>query len=268
MSGWDTMTRMVLETTQALVLEIREYRETSLLITLLTPEHGRLGAVARGARRPKSSLACLLQPFNLLQVRLSLSSAGGLANLNGADLLCQPAYSRAAAKGALARMAYAALAAEVLAQSQENDPHSQELFWIAKAFFAGLEVAEHPGSFALTGLFGILAALGYAPHLGPVVSPSSSPGKKWHMDTVGGTLRGPDVPAGPNDFPLTGADLEALRRVCASTVTGPDPLPLVSKRSGRTLMRLVIRLFEVHLERSLRGARFLEEMILSPPPRS
>ena len=256
---------MALETTQALVLEIREYRETSLLVTLLTPAHGRLGAVARGARRPKSSLACLLQPFNLLQVRLSVSAAGGLAGLNGADLLRQPGYTHGATEDALARIAYAALAAEVLAQSQENDPHGEELFGIAKAFFAGIENTPHPGSFALTGLFEILAALGYAPRVGPGLPPHRPAGRKWHMDTVGGTLRGPGMPAGPNDFPLSDADLEALRRVCASTVTGSEPPPVVSRRSGRTLMRLVIRLFEVHLERSLRGARFLEEMVLSHP---
>lgn len=55
------------------VLHARDYRDTSLLVELLTPEGGRVSAVARGARsqRRGSSQRAVLQPFQPLWVELS-----------------------------------------------------------------------------------------------------------------------------------------------------------------------------------------------------
>lgn len=52
----------------AYVLHSRPYRETSLLVDLLTLEQGLVSVVARGARKPGSRLRATLQPFQLLQV--------------------------------------------------------------------------------------------------------------------------------------------------------------------------------------------------------
>lgn len=52
----------------AYVLHARPYRDTSLLVDLLTPEHGRITAVARGARKSKKQSRQLLSPFHRLLV--------------------------------------------------------------------------------------------------------------------------------------------------------------------------------------------------------
>lgn len=54
----------------AYVLHARDYRDTSLLVELLTPDQGRIAAVARGARsqRRGSSQRALLQPFQPLWI--------------------------------------------------------------------------------------------------------------------------------------------------------------------------------------------------------
>jgi DNA repair protein RecO (recombination protein O) len=56
----------------AYVLHYRPYRDSSLLLELLTPAHGRVALIARGARRPKSRLHGLLQPFQPLLASWSL----------------------------------------------------------------------------------------------------------------------------------------------------------------------------------------------------
>jgi DNA repair protein RecO (recombination protein O) len=48
-----------------LVLHRRSYRETSLILELLTQSHGRIALIAKGARKAKGK-AGLLQPFQLL----------------------------------------------------------------------------------------------------------------------------------------------------------------------------------------------------------
>lgn len=52
----------------AYILHARPYRDTSLLIDLLTPDFGRVTAVARGVRKTKTPKRQLLNPFSRLLV--------------------------------------------------------------------------------------------------------------------------------------------------------------------------------------------------------
>ncbi len=67
----------------AYILHSRPYRDNSLLLDIFSHDHGRLGAVARGAKQPKSKFNGLLQPFGLLL--LSWSGRGDLATLTDAE---------------------------------------------------------------------------------------------------------------------------------------------------------------------------------------
>ena len=65
------------------ILHTRSFRETSLLLEVLSRNHGRTGLVARGARSGKSRWKNLLQPFRPLLV--SWSQRGELGTLTGAE---------------------------------------------------------------------------------------------------------------------------------------------------------------------------------------
>ena len=268
--------------TQALVLETREYRETSMLATLLTPNQGRIGSVAKGARKGKTALAPILQPFSLLNVRLSVREpGGGLANLVAADLVERPAYACPGAMGdSLARIAYAGLFAEVLSTTGENDPHSDALFALARTLFSGLGKARHPGSFAVSGVFALIESLGYAPALDDVQdelteeknSPKTQARDAWVFDLLNGTLlrrsRSTSVAANAL-FPLSGESARALYATLDSLHAEPEPLSsdaciILSRRIGTELLRLGIRILETQLERPLHSERYLEEMVLRP----
>lgn len=67
----------------AYVLHRRSYRETSFLVELFTPDHGRVTVAAKGARQGKSAIQGLLQPFTPLMV--SWSGKGELMTLVQAD---------------------------------------------------------------------------------------------------------------------------------------------------------------------------------------
>jgi len=82
----------------AFVLHSYPFRETSLILDVLSRQHGRLAIMARGARRPKSSLRGVLMNFQPLllswfgkgEVR-TLHSAewqGGQPYLQGTALMC------------------------------------------------------------------------------------------------------------------------------------------------------------------------------------
>jgi DNA repair protein RecO (recombination protein O) len=81
----------------AYVLHTYPYRETSLIVEAFTREHGRMGLVARGAKRPRSELRGVLQAFQPLTLSwagmgelktlVKAEWRGGLALPSGAALL-------------------------------------------------------------------------------------------------------------------------------------------------------------------------------------
>lgn len=67
------------------ILHSRDWSETSLLLDVLTPRHGRVFMAAKGARRGTSPMRGLLQPFQPL--RMTWSGRGEVKNLSGAEWL-------------------------------------------------------------------------------------------------------------------------------------------------------------------------------------
>lgn len=67
----------------AYVIHRRAYSDTSLIVELLTPEHGRVSVLARGVKKGKSQKSLLLQPFRSLHV--SWTGRGELPVLNAAE---------------------------------------------------------------------------------------------------------------------------------------------------------------------------------------
>lgn len=80
------------------VLHSYPYRETSLIVDVLTRDHGRISLVAKGAKRPHSALRGVLQTFQPLQLGWSGRSemrtltraewVGGMLPLAGDALVC------------------------------------------------------------------------------------------------------------------------------------------------------------------------------------
>jgi len=80
------------------VLHAYPYSESSLIVEAFTRGFGRVGLVARGARRPRSALRGVLLAFHPLRLSWSASTelgtllsaewGGGLASLSGIGLMC------------------------------------------------------------------------------------------------------------------------------------------------------------------------------------
>lgn len=83
---------------QGYVLHTQPYRETSLLVEVLTRAHGRFTLMARGARRPKAEVRGVLLPFQPLTLAWfgkgelrtlhTVHWNGGVPQLSGLPLVC------------------------------------------------------------------------------------------------------------------------------------------------------------------------------------
>ncbi len=82
----------------AYLLHSRPYRDTSLLVDFITQDFGRISAVAKGVRNPKSKHRAVLQPFIPLLINLSgkneLKTLGQFeAQANSVDLKYKALFS-------------------------------------------------------------------------------------------------------------------------------------------------------------------------------
>ncbi|CAB1129617.1 DNA repair protein RecO [Candidatus Hydrogenisulfobacillus filiaventi] len=141
----------------AIVLRARPYREADSLVGLLCREHGRVAAVARGVRRPKSTLAAGLYPFSH-SVVLLYRGRSALETVTGAELV--EGFPRVRAD--LDRTAWAAawtgLAEELFS---EHDP-APDAFAALHAGLAALDGgAPAAGGIGLAVLWRLLEAGGF-----------------------------------------------------------------------------------------------------------
>jgi DNA repair protein RecO (recombination protein O) len=104
----------------AFLLHRKPWRDTSLLIEAFTPQHGRVGLVARGVRGKRSAKQAILQPFQPLL--LNWSGRGELFTLNTVEASAAPLMLQG-----LALVSGFYVNELLLRLLQRHDPH-EELF--------------------------------------------------------------------------------------------------------------------------------------------
>jgi DNA repair protein RecO (recombination protein O) len=149
------------EKTLALVLRVVEFSETSCIVTLFTREFGKIGALAKGARRPKSPFESALDLLALCRIVFLHKSSDAL------DLLTEARLERRfrSASRDLTRLYAGYYVAELLCElTHTGDPHP-ELFDAADTTLAGLDGDADVGMLVLRFEVTALRLLGHLPVL-------------------------------------------------------------------------------------------------------
>ncbi|MEM9305092.1 MAG: DNA repair protein RecO [Pseudomonadota bacterium] len=204
----------------AYVLHRRDYQETSLILEAMTRDHGRLGLLARGARRSKRGRAGTLQAFQPLL--LSWSGRGELPVVTAVELAGTPP---AMAPAVLPHGFY--LNELLMALLPRDDAHAEVFYAYAEAL-AGLsgdaELALR--RFETT----LLRELGLAPDLETDAEtglPVSS-GTRYRFELERGPV------ARNADSSAWTVDGDTLLGLQAGALAGEQ------RREGRRLMQLVL----------------------------
>jgi DNA repair protein RecO (recombination protein O) len=141
----------------AYVLHSYPYKETSLVVELFTRQQGRIGLLARGARRPRSALRGVLLAFHPL--RVSWSGSAELGTLAGAEWV-----GGQAALAGVGVMCGFYLNELLLRLLPREDPHEQ-LFAAYAGSLAQLAAGGDPAAVLRGFERRLLGELGYAPLL-------------------------------------------------------------------------------------------------------
>src|SRR5437899_12065841 len=130
---------MATYTDEGIVLRRVDYGEADRIVTVLTREHGKIGVIARGARRPQSRLASRTDLFVRSRMQLA-KGRGELDVLTQAEPLAAPAMTHDG-RGA----ACASLCAELTDRVLENHHADTEIYMlVAAALRACADPARDP----------------------------------------------------------------------------------------------------------------------------
>jgi DNA repair protein RecO (recombination protein O) len=244
---------------------VRALGEKDRVLTLLTADHGKVSAAARGARGAKSKLAAVSQPFTL--ARFLLVHGRSMEIVTQAEI--ENAHTHIALD--LLKSAWASYLCELCDAVPESLPE-ETLFHLLSIALAALdETASEPFSTDAVGRWfeaRYLSLLGYAPTLGRCVAcgikisagEDGDATQVSYSPLMGGNLCDGCGPHDPQRLNVRVQSLRALRRL----ERAPSPVPAgdlaLTTAGARDLRNCLRRSLQLHLELKLKSQIFLDDV--------
>ena len=192
--------------TEAVVLKQMPIGEADRVLTLFTATMGKVRAVARGVRRPKSRMAGHLEP--LVHCRLMLARGRTLDVVSGVETLHGFPHLR----GDLEAIARALICAEMVDAFTPEEQANPAILDLLLGCLGWLEVGEKDRALRYFE-FHLLRYLGYMPELHSCVAcrGSISPEEHAFSPGLGGVVCLPCVRSGLPSVPVYPISLNALK---------------------------------------------------------
>ncbi|HEY7062906.1 MAG TPA: DNA repair protein RecO [Chloroflexota bacterium] len=251
------MRRVRVYTTEAIVLKRQNLGEADRIVTLYTPDEGKLRAVAKGVRRPASRLAGHVELFSLSLVQL--------ARGRELDVLTQ-ADTRAAFRNVredLTRTSQAYYALELVDRFTPDRLEHRAIFHLLHELLETLD-GPVPSPLALHHFtLHALAALGYRPQLAECVlcQAEIAPGNNYFSQPLGGVACPACGPGEPTAQSIPVNVLKTLRYLQRTPSLASVRLAVAPEVLGG--VEAVLRAYtEALIERRLRTGEFLDRLRL------
>ena len=235
---------------EAIVLRTHKLGEADRIITLLTRQHGRVRAVAKGVRRTTSRFGSRLEPFT--HVDLQLAEGRSLDVITQAETITPFSsglgldYDRYTAGTVMLETADRLVA-------EEKEPSVQHFLLLVGGLRAMVAGDRGPGQVLDSYLLRSLAVAGYAPSFEHCARCGLEGPHRWFNPSMGGMLCSTcRMPGSASPAPETVAVLGALLAGDWPVVQATDPRHL-KEASG-----LVAAYLAWHLERALRSMAYVE----------
>lgn len=142
--------------TEAVVLAVRDWRESDRMVTLFSKDQGKLMAAAYGARRPANRLSGSIQPFAHIEVSLEAGRSMDVVKQ------CEVKRTFREVRENLDMLTYGAFIAEVASELFPERQADPQVFSLLLAAFSLLG-QRNPRLTALAALCQLLPAAGYLP---------------------------------------------------------------------------------------------------------
>ena len=235
---------------EAIVLRTHKLGEADRIVTLLTREHGRVRAVARGVRRTKSKFGARLEPFTHVDLQLAVGR-----NL---DTITQ-AETKAAFSGEIGNdyerytAGTAMLEAADRLVTEEKQPALQQFLLLVGGLRAMAANGHRPNQILDSYLLRSLSVAGYAPSFEACAHCGLEGPHRWFNPSMGGML------CTTCRLPGSASPSAESVRVLGALLAGEwDVVESADARTLREASTLTAAFLAWHVERSLRSLAYVE----------
>ena len=259
---------MSLEKSQAIVLRTVPWSETSLIVTLLTRDYGKISAVAKGARRLKGPFEGSLDLLSVCTVNF-IDKSGEVLDILTESKLLRRFRSASRSLDALNAGYYVA---EVLQRTTEADRQLVNLYDLSDATLLALDEGQSVAATVIRFELHALSILGHAPQLTECVAcgvplpataaPSGGgrgPPRTAFSHAAGGVICDACLPGHREVVRVDDATISVLQRILATDWRSGEPgvLPTRAIIESRQLLN---RLFRTLLDRPIEVAGLLDNL--------
>jgi DNA repair protein RecO (recombination protein O) len=229
--------------TEAIVLRSIRYGEADRILHLYTPRHGRVGAIAKGARRSKSRFGARLEPFFRIRIVLR-EGRGELYSVTAADTIA----AHGGVRDHAATLDAASRACDAVARLFETDDPHPGVYTLLANELALLDGDARNGRPAngLAFRLKLLLAAGIVPQLAACASCGEQEHLQGFSAAAGGVVCSACEAAA---FPL---DEESYRFLVAALGHSLAEAPDASERALRQVERAITETAEHHAHVRLR----------------
>jgi len=249
---------------RAIVLRTRQLGEKDRILTLLSPDHGRFSAVAKGARNPKGKQAATSQPFVLARFLIAPGRSLHVASQS------QIEDAHIHICGDLVRTAWASYICEMCDATPESHPDSELFDALEQALAALNEPESMPEQLETAAAWfqiRFLHILGYEPTIGRcvvsgqkiTVDPADTTTKIAFSPALGGTLSASEVSRDPDRLTASVTALRAMHTL--GRAKAPPRVLKLTPAARRDLRELLRRQIVVHLDARLKSQKFLDDIL-------
>ncbi len=176
--------------TDAIVLRSFRFGEADRILHVYTARHGRIGAIAKGARKTKSRFGARLEPFSHVELMLHQGS-GELHTVTGVSLV----EAHRAAREDPYRLSVGLVGAEAMLRLFVEEERNERAFEALSRFLAAVDALPAGGRgraaldpLALGFQLKLLWLSGYVPHLESCVECASADGLIGYLPSAGGAV--------------------------------------------------------------------------------
>jgi DNA repair protein RecO (recombination protein O) len=233
-----------------IVLRRTNLGEKDRLVTFLTRERGKLRAVAKGSRNPRSRLAGATELFNVVKLLLAAGRTFDIVSQ------CEVVRGFGSLAEDLDRMAMASEAVELadaLVEEGETQPPLHAALLLA---LEGIAASGNPASVARCYELRTLSDLGYTPVLDRcVVCGGRGPGAVALSPSAGGVVCERCFGAASDGMAISAAALRALRSLGRRSIESAGQHHVAAEIHAE-IARVWAPFLEWRIERPLRSAQF------------
>ncbi len=235
---------------EAVVLRTHKLGEADRIITLLTRQHGRVRAVARGVRRTTSRFGSRLEPFT--HVDLQLADGRNLDTITQAETLTPFASGLGADYERYTAGTVMLETAERLV-TEEKEPATQHFLLLVGGLRAMMAGDKGPGQVLDSYLLRSLSVAGYAPSFDHCARCGIEGPHRWFNPSMGGML------CSTCRLPGSAGPAAATVELLGALLAGDWPVVAqADQRTRKEASGLVAAYLAWHVERGLRSLAYVE----------